>query len=230
MFSKIIDTIWEHIGAQCLICREPGHSNNICKICRDQLPRNNPACYYCANPVSATVCGQCILVQPSYRLIAPFRYDNPLDKLVYQLKFNASLAHAKLFGEILSCELEEYYHQHILPEVIIPIPLSKNRLRERGFNQCLEIARVLARHYSLPIDSQVCQRKRHTNAQARLAFKARKENIRQAFHVEKNNYRYVVLLDDVVTTGSTINEVANSCIRSGIEKVDVWSVTRAFQH
>jgi len=225
-FYKLRQQLLGMLGAQCLMCSEPGHADNICKDCLRALPRIESACYYCAYPIKTSVCGKCILHRPNYRLIAPFQYIHPVDRLIYQLKFKPSLKHAKLFGELFSKILSQYYEHRSFPEVIIPIPLSKQRFRERGFNQSMEIARTVSKHFGIPIDSRTCSRIRHTKAQSKLDFKNRRENIKNAFKVGKNRYRHIAILDDVVTTGFTITEAANTCLDSGISQIDVWSIAR----
>ena len=171
-------------------------------------------------------CGACQKHPPPYQsLQAAFRYEEPVRHLVQALKFGSRHAHARVLGVLLA--------EHILtagtrPEVILPVPLSGPRYRARGFNQSLEIARSVARQTGIPLDLAACRRIRTTDAQARLSADERRRNIRDAFATPAVlPYRHVALLDDVVTTGATVGELAKTLRRSGVQRIDVWACARA---
>jgi ComF family protein len=114
-----------------------------------------------------------------------------------------------------------------LPDLILPVPLHRQRLRVRGFNQSLEIARPIGRHFGIPVTSRLCRRVRATPAQTGLDRKTRRKNLRQAFQLNGGvQGQAIALLDDVVTTGSTVTELARLLKRSGASRVDVWAVAR----
>jgi len=114
------------------------------------------------------------------------------------------------------------------PELIVPVPLHRERLRERGFNQSLEIARQVGKQLNLKIDYRSVIRVKPTPTQTDLPLKKRRSNVRNAFKVNRSiEARHITLLDDVVTTGSTTDELARCLKQSGVERVDVWTVTRA---
>jgi ComF family protein len=219
--------LWQWLGARCVLCHEPGHANAICPACQATLPRNNPACCYCGQASLATVCAPCAQSPPNHCVIAAFRFSKPVNQFIHQLKFSPSLLHAKLCATLLTPSLQDHYAQRPFPEVIIPVPLARQRLRQRGFNQSTEIAKILAKHFDTPLDHALCTRVRHTQAQAKLSKQQRQRNVAKAFVVKPNSYQHIALLDDVVTTGSTVSEISNRCMATGISKVDVWAVARA---
>jgi ComF family protein len=115
-----------------------------------------------------------------------------------------------------------------LPDCIVPVPLSKKRLRQRGFNQSAELARAVSKNYPIPLNLHAIARGRDTRAQTGLHRQQRLQNIRGAFdQVRAMDAGHVAILDDVVTTGSTVNELARVLKRAGVERVDVWSIARA---
>lgn len=216
----------------CILCGAPGRETlDLCRSCHTDLPRNRHHCRRCALPLPATapagsLCGACQRRPPPYdRCIAPFRYEGTLPHLVTGLKFRARMNYARLLGALLTAGLEEAAAE--LPELVIPVPLHPTRQRERGFNQALEIARVPARHFGIPLDTRHCRRQQATAPQSGLEAKERRRNIRGAFAVTGGlTARHLVLLDDVVTTGSTVAELAGMLKRAGVERVDVWAVAK----
>ncbi|WP_369406459.1 ComF family protein [Candidatus Thiosymbion oneisti] len=140
-------------------------------------------------------------------------------------KFRARLNLARLLGQCLASTLGECGAE--LPDLIVPVPLHAKRLRERGYNQALELARTIGRELSIPVDIQSCVRVSATPPQAGLARKERQRNVRGAFRVlHPPGVERVAILDDVVTTGSTVTELTRVLLRAGVERVDVWAVAR----
>ena len=141
------------------------------------------------------------------------------------VKFRGRLNHARLLGQLLADAVQEYVPA--MPQVLIPVPLHPSRLAARGFNQSLEITRVVARLLDLPVDFRCCRRVLHTSPQSGLDQSARRRNIRGAFVAQTPlPWRRVVILDDVVTTGSTVSELAVVLHRAGAESVEVWAAAR----
>lgn len=156
---------------------------------------------------------------------APFAYQEVVCYLITGLKFGARHAHARLLGQLLAEHLREHA---ALPDCIIPVPLHKSRYRERGFNQAIEIGRVVSAEIGIPLDLNSCIRRRDTPHQSGLTAKQRRNNIKNAFEsVRQPKGRHVAILDDVMTTGSTAHEMASLLKRQGIERVDVWVCARA---
>lgn len=221
---------------RCLLCGHPGQKRDgeaidLCGSCQSRLPLNETACFICAlplpeNTVAGSICGRCQKKQPAFDVsLSVFRYQQPAVWLVQQLKFNERLSHARVLGnmlayEVLKCEL--------LPECIIPVPLYKRRLRQRGFNQSVELAKPVAQKTGLPMELSLVERVRSTESQTGLDAKQRRKNIKGAFRiVGPVAYRHVAIIDDVVTTGSTVNEIARLLKKAGVECVEVWSLARA---
>lgn len=174
-------------------------------------------------------------------MIALYHYQPPIDHLILGLKFGNRLTHAKLLGTLLAQHLQQHYEQqhykqqnHNLkskPEIIIPVPLHNTRLRERGYNQALEIARPISRLTHIPINTRFCQRIKNTQAQSLLKAGERKKNMQDAFTIPDAipgavPYKHVAVIDDVITTGNTMCELCKQLKRAGIEQIDVWSCAR----
>lgn len=237
MTSTVFDSILKFkqwvLPTRCLWCGL--NSDNdlaLCKDCQYHLFQPRFFCPYCAltlnRPIS-TACGSCLTSPNGFsKIIAPFSYTHPINHFITQLKFHGQLALAELLGQLLAQALENRgIREHTMPDMILPIPLHKNRYRERGYNQALEIAKPIARHFNLPLATNLIKRVQFTSAQSELDAKTRQINIKNAFRVEKKlKSRYVVLVDDVVTTGHTVNEVSRCLLESGVERIDVWAMAR----
>lgn len=201
----------------------------LCPACYEALPWLPPACPRCALPMPAagtSLCGQCQQRPPAFDSSrALFHYEAPVDHLIQGLKFHAKLSHARLLGILMARHLAEWQDGI---DCIIPVPLHPLRLRERGFNQALELARPIARQLQLNIDTRHCQRIRHTHGQADLSLARRHINIRNAFRASNpDGWRHVVIVDDVMTSGQTVNALARVLKQSGVKEVSVWSCCRA---
>lgn len=156
---------------------------------------------------------------------AAFRYEEPLPALIGGAKFRSRLNLVRLLGQCLVRALRERGAE--MPELILPVPLHPKRLRERGYNQSLEVARTVGRELSLPLDRGSCARILATAPQASLACKERRRNVRGAFRVLRSpSARRIAILDDVVTTGSTVTELSMVLLKAGVERVDVWALAR----
>lgn len=114
------------------------------------------------------------------------------------------------------------------PQRLIPVPLHRKRYHQRGFNQAIEIAQPISRQLNIPLDTRCCLRRVDTTAQAELHADERRKNIRGAFQVRHHiNYKHVAIIDDVVTTGATVNELAKMLRKEGVTKIEVWCCARA---
>jgi ComF family protein len=151
------------------------------------------------------------------------RYTHPVDHLVQDLKFRHRLANADFFAHCLLAESPA-----LRAAVIVPVPLSMTRLRERGFNQAIEIARPLARALRLPLDTGSLVRVRDTPPQSRLPWRVRRGNVRHAFDCTADfSGKAVIVIDDVMTTGATLDAVAQTLKDHGAKYVTNWVVARA---
>jgi len=216
----------------CVLCGERGEAGlDLCRACRLDLPVIETACERCAIPLPAMhrhdgLCGHCQHEPPAFeRCLAPFAYQAPLDRLLQDLKFNRRLALARTLGRLMARWLAD--HTNSLPECLMPVPLHPTRLRERGFNQSLELARPIARRLGLPLDIHGCQRLRNTLPQAELSARQRHGNLKGAFGVKEAVAGHIAIIDDVMTTGSTVRELARTLRKAGARRVDVWVCARA---
>lgn len=219
------------LPSRCALCLAPDPSDlHLCRDCRTDLPWLETGCPRCALPLSAPgqPCGHCQTQPPGFersfdRTVALFQYAPPIDHLIQQFKFGQGLHLARLFAALLAERLRDSAR----PDCIIPVPLHPNRQRARGFNQALEIARPLARHLGCALDYQSCRRARATPAQSLLHATQRRRNLRGAFTLTHPlGARHVALVDDVMTTGSTLNALAETLRASGVEMIDVWVCAR----
>ncbi len=216
----------------CLLCgtAESGRLG-ICPACEQALPHNPSACRRCALPIPQSshsqFCGQCLDSPPHYhQALTPYIYAAPLDALITGLKFRRQLHCARLLGGLLARHLQENLRQY--PECIVPVPLHPSRLRERGYNQALELARPLAQALEIRLERNLVQRIRQTRPQTDLKLASRAANLRQAFRVHRPpRYRHVAIVDDVITSGHTVNTLAYEFRRQGVEKVEIWAIARA---
>lgn len=219
------------LPSTCVLCGAEGHgTQDICLPCQQTLPRSLQNCVRCGIPLPTSsleaLCGQCLQHPPPFeRVLSPFRYESPMDHLVQQLKYSGRLEMARLLGHLMAQWLAP--RLDALPDVIIPVPLHPRRLRERGFNQAQEMARPIARQLGLPIDTKTCRRTRFTTPQFGLSAKERAKNVKNAFQIEGAAARHVALVDDVMTTGQTVRELAKVLRKAGAEEIEVWVCARA---
>ncbi|MFC4525751.1 ComF family protein [Dyella halodurans] len=213
----------------CLLCGGPGDDGlDLCRDCAAELPRNRSCCARCALPLAlpAALCGQCQRRPPPWDAAwVPFRYAWPLDRLESRFKFGADLAAGRVLSTLWLREMPAVEP----PQLIIPVPLHRSRLRQRGYNQALELARPLARELRLPTRHDLLQRPRATTAQTELGAVSRRRNVHGAFAAKAGAVwpTHVALLDDVMTTGATVHECARVLKRAGVTRVDVWALARA---
>lgn len=215
----------------CLLCGAVGDfESHFCSACFDSLPFNRHACTGCALPlpphVSPTqLCGRCLgRARQTGTTITALTYEPPVNRLIGMLKFHHRLHLAEPLAGLLMERLGEGFER---PDLLIPVPLHPMRLRERGFNQSVEIARVLARRYALSCDWRLCRRVKQTPAQAALNRKARQRNLHLAFEVcAQIEGAHLAVVDDVITTGATVFELARTLKRAGAGRIDVWALAR----
>ena len=202
---------------------------DICTDCIEDLPRIHHACLGCALPLQSDIvklCGTCQRNPPPFDSVhAVFQYDFPVNKLISRLKFRGKLTHARLLGQLMAQSLAAAVLQP--PDGIIPVPLHAQRISQRGFNQAAELARYLSQALAIPLEINAVARVRQTAPQTGLSERVRRKNVRGAFQVRADmSDRHVAIVDDVVTTGSTVSELALSLRRSGAARVDVWALAR----
>lgn len=225
---------WVARGAwppRCLLCGATGTSHrDLCAGCCADLPANGCGCPRCALPleVPAPACGECLASAPPFTATwAPFCYAHPLDLLEARFKFHADLAAGRVLASLM---IERFAADApARPDLIVPVPLHRARLGQRGYNQALELARPLARASGIPLRHDLLRRVRATPAQTGLDATARRQNLRAAFELapDADLPDHVVLFDDVMTTGATLREAATVLRRHGVARVDAWVLARA---
>lgn len=201
----------------------------LCLPCRQRLPYL-PAqcCPLCALPTAgAAICGRCLAKPPRFDgTRAALAYDYPAEPLLRQYKYHGAVALAALFSELLASAIAQPGTAGV--DLVTVVPLARERLVERGFNQALEIARPLAKSRGLVLRAELGHRVRHTHAQADLPFAARRKNVRGAFAcLEDLTGMRIAVVDDVMTTGATLDEFAHTLKRRGAASVVNWVVARA---
>ena len=211
-------------GGSCFLCKGKAAAL-LCAACDADLPRLGPElCPRCALAAPAgAVCGRCLTQPPAYDAThAALAYAFPADVLVQQLKFHGELALAPLLGELLAARL---FGNNV--GYVVPVPLSAERLRSRGYNQALEIARHLARATGTRLAPDLCERTRDTPAQMELSLPERIRNVAGAFHCPRIiEGASIAVVDDIMTTGATLEEIAATLKRAGAARVVNWVVAR----
>lgn len=212
----------------CFLCQCPDSADILCESCYDDLPFNRGACVACARPFcSASMCSKCLYKRwdfvDSTRCLLLYGY--PVNHLIWAMKFEQCLSVTQYLATLLARHFCSQAGS--LPDCVIPVPLHRNRLMSRGYNQSIELARPLAKKLAIKLDTSYCKRKRSTKPQLSLSFAERKRNVKDAFSVSSRTiYNHVLLVDDVVTSGSTVREVARTLHKAGTKQIDVVACAR----
>lgn len=200
----------------------------ICEQCLLDLPRCGNVCEVCGLPLASKqhnlICGQCQIKAPFYdRIIAPFWYQAPLNQLILQFKYHQRWQNADLLIKLFCMSGVALASD----TVILPMPSHPARVRERGCNPVFELLRILARKLNMSCDLNFLVRTKNTELQADKSDSERRRNIKNAFSIVKEKkYKKIILFDDVVTTGATVNEASKCLRKSGVENIEVWTIAR----
>ena len=218
-----------HIPTICVLCRHyHDQSTIICSWCKDLLQKISNPCMYCSLPLPDKhflVCGYCLRKKPIFdRVITNYMFVEPLRTLIHKFKYQHALYLRDFLVQLM---LEACEHQIMDAECLIPVPLYKRRLRRRGFNQASELAKKLSSKLKIAYDNNICKKNINTLSQVGLNAADRYANLRNSFVVTPIKYKYVVIVDDLITTGSTANEMAISLKNQGVERVDLICCARA---
>ncbi|MGE9760849.1 ComF family protein [Pseudomonas sp. PDM20] len=227
--------VWWRPRVQCLLCGGAAEQAALplCAGCDDDLPWLAGHCAVCALPLPASglTCGQCLRRAPAFhRVETPLRYGFPVDALVTRFKHQANAPLGRLLGQLLERHLLHAFDEGLpRPDRLIPVPLSRRRERQRGFNQAQLLADWLAAPLHLPVDNQLVRRTQDTPAQQGLDAVTRKKNLRNAFTLAAGasvEGLHLALVDDVLTTGATAERIARLLRRAGARRVDVYCLAR----
>lgn len=232
LLQRIIPWLKTAISQDCILCAATLRSANVlCHPCLSSLPKNDadvPRCPQCALASDGgQTCGQCLRENPYFdRTTAAYRYAFPLDRLVQSVKFNANFALIDMLADELVAQIRQ--SEQRLPDCIMAMPLGKKRLAERGFNQAALLAGAVGQRLGVKVDVTGLQRSRETKPQSGLKWKARSKNVKDAFQCNAPAAgKRVALLDDVMTTGATLNEAAKTLKQHGAAEVSAWVIARA---
>ncbi|MEN9946486.1 MAG: hypothetical protein RLZZ293_872 [Pseudomonadota bacterium] len=207
------------------------NQQSICRSCQDSLSiipsqQHCPRCLVAIEP-KQIVCNNCYANNFAFtKIVAAYQYAFPLDRLLHGLKYNHNLAYSGVLSHLFWQRISEQLNQ--LPDLVIPVPLHRSKQQLRGFNQVHELLSEFHKaHSQIPILNIL--RNRATIAQASLNRQQRLINLQNAFSLDNLNLqgKRIVLVDDVVTTGSTINELAKQCLHLGAKHIEVWCLMRA---
>jgi len=221
----------------CVLCRGSGNTQqDLCLDCRDSLPRLVHPCPGCALPLPAGMpanspCGSCLAMPPAWHsLHAALAYQPPVTDMIAGFKYHGHAVNGRVLTDLLGQHLGARTGHHMLPELLVPVPLHRQRLRQRGFNQSLMIARWLSRQLAIPVWADLVLRHKATSQQTGLSAAARRRNLRGAFRINPGAHlpqeARVAIIDDVVTTGSTVAAMARTLRRAGAGDIQVWALAR----
>ena len=223
MFLKSI------LNQYCILCAShQGGELGLCKDCMHTLPWHAALqCPQCSLVSDGNICGSCLAASPRFDSThALFTYDFPLDRLLQQYKYKESLQLAHTFATMFYQKLSSLDNTHHI-DVIMPMPMHNKRLQERGFNQALELARILAKLTKFPLDYNACQRVKLTPPQASLPLKERTKNIRGVFTCTNDLHGLnIAIVDDVMTTGASLDELAKTLKLAGAAHIECWVIAR----
>ena len=239
MFTRLLQAArasgTARLPSLCAICRGWG-TRRVCEACLQRFAAAVPRCRRCALqvPAGAEVCGACLTDPPPYaRTLAAVEYDHPWDGLVTNFKFHAALDLAPALAERMLAALR--HSDTPMPTLLLPIPLSDARLRERGYNQAWELTKRLGAALHCMTDARLLLRVKDTPHQLAFPPGQRAGNVRGAFAIEPRRIgelrgRSVTLVDDVMTTGATVAEATRVVLQAGASEVGVWVVARTSRH
>jgi ComF family protein len=223
----------------CVLCQASGQLElDLCLGCAAKLPRLGNRCQGCALPLPVEAaglrCGACLLSHDGiHRTVALGGYAPPLSDLITRFKYQRGLEAGRVLAGLLAAELSQHYRDDEWPHLLVPIPLHSSRLSQRGYNQAALLATDLGKALRLPVAMRAIRRERATPTQQGLSARERRRNLRGAFVVsapwQHSSAQRIALIDDVVTTISTVREVASElrrCIEPAPE-IHVWCLARA---
>ena len=223
-----------NINHICLLCDECAEqSYPLCVACEQELPWLDEHCLRCALPLpmAGLTCAECSRRPPAFdQVVAPWHYGFPLDTLVSRFKHESRWPVGRLLAELLGHALRERFAEGLpRPQLLVPVPLARRRLRKRGFNQAAMLAHWLSSQLSIRCEAGALMRTRDTPAQQGLDAKARLGNLREAFALTPGHSlvdAHIALVDDVMTTGATARAIAEVLRRAGARRIDVYCLAR----
>lgn len=227
------------IPSPCIVCGKSSRAAySLCPDCETNLPWAGPCCIRCGEELPATTpeprsCAGCTLHPPPFASCrAAFRYQSPIDSLLWDFKFKARFEAGNVLALLLAEKIAQHYSNTTAPDLLLPVPLHPKRLRQRGFNQALEITAVVSKKCGIPLSRIALVKMRDTTAQTKMhSANARKQNLKNVFAVADkgllSQVKSVALIDDVVTTMATVSSVSRELRDCGIRQIEIWCLARA---
>lgn len=218
-----------HFPSICVLCNQFHQSKHaVCNFCIEFMPQLGLACQHCATPLADTgslICGQCIKTPSHFdHAYIVYKFEEPLRGLIHQFKYHNGLYLSSFLSHLIIKALpSQSNHQ---PQCLIPVPMHSKKIKQRGFNHAAVLTQKLAKKLQINYDLTSCQKIINTVPQASLDKKQRKKNLHHAFTSKRLSYQHVALVDDLLTTGATANELALTLKKSGVKRVDLWCCAR----
>ncbi len=215
----------------CYICLKlRSHLFSLCRPCLEKLPYIQISCPTCGVPllINQQFCGQCLQTNsPIHRAHPTFIYEGVIKDQIIQLKYHNGLYLNLALARLMQHKLRNKYQEQPWPQALISVPLHSSKMRKRGYNQSLELSRALSKLINIPEQSRLVKKIKRTADQATLPLDERKKNIKGVFSVLKPLPKHIAIIDDVMTTGETVKQLARTLKKHGAKRVDVWCLARA---
>ena len=212
----------------CPVCLSTVNTTGLCENCLSSITVLGHSCRICLAPMerqAGNICVRCSAGVPFNQVVALTRYTPPISDLICRLKYRRHIYLAKVLGILLADHIKK--HRLSLPELLIVVPLHKKRIQQRGFNQSVEIARTVAARLNLKTDYRCIEKSKMTPLQTTLNSYQRRHNLKGAFRLHHPlSVKSVAVLDDVMTTGATVSEIALLLKSYGIPRVEAWVLAR----
>lgn len=221
----------ERRSGRCVTCLRDSAQNGLCQDCRNDLPANRWCCQTCALPLPFPApdgrCGECQTSPPCYsRSLIPWRYQFPVDGMISRYKYHGQHKFARPLLADFADHIEYHLATEARPDLLIPAPMHWTRRWHRGFNQAQDIAEAVAKRLDLPVNARLVRRTRRVHSQRKLNRASRLGNLQGLFEVTGPVPAKVAIVDDVVTTGATVRELASVLAGAGAKDIQVWALAR----
>jgi ComF family protein len=215
----------------CLLCGAPSRRPaDICAPCQQELPLLGPHCQRCALPLANAIsaqCGQCLKKAPDFqRLIAGWRYQGSAARLISQFKYQRQHSYGRVLADLLAEQILEAYEEQAMPDLLVATPMHWLRRLKRGFNHSEQLASHLSQRLGIPVYRDI-RRVRNSKPQQTLNAELRRHNLKSVFRARQLlDGQRIAVVDDVVTTGATANELSRTLLKAGADEVHIWCLAR----